>query len=273
MTRISEADACMSVRGMAATFSERDATPPNIARRAKRIQTKNLKTRRWNMNSEKEKPVNKVRYISVGAIAALTFCLLQPLGADTIGAATITFNDLSPTPFVTVTGPGASRATFPTSSTGCVGETCTVTLTAPSIYVTGAGIGIGGSENIYEPLSLTLSDTYQETLNTDGRSFTLTFISGTTSALSGAGTIHETGSVQALDYLQWAGTGLPPGAPNITDQVLFGSEVPEPSTGLLMLVGVALVGIPSYALGHRRKDRKGVPRAIWSQRSFAALTR
>ena len=33
----------MSVRGMAATFSERDATPPNIARRAKRIQTKNLK--------------------------------------------------------------------------------------------------------------------------------------------------------------------------------------------------------------------------------------
>lgn len=46
---------------MAATFSERDATPPNIARRAKRIQTKNLKRRRWNMNSEKEKPVNKVR--------------------------------------------------------------------------------------------------------------------------------------------------------------------------------------------------------------------
>ena len=223
------------------------------------------------MNSEKEKPVNKVRYISVGAIAALTICMLQPLGAASI---TITFNDLGPAaPYVTVTGAPTDigRATF--AGTGCVGETCTVTLTAPSSYVTGTGLGIGGSENIYEPLSLTLSDTYQETLNTDGRSFTLTFISGTTSALSGAGTIHETGSVQALDYLQWAGTGLPLGAPNITDQVLFGSEVPEPSTGLLMLVGVALVGIPSYALGHRRKDRKGVPRAIWSQRSFAALTR
>jgi hypothetical protein len=257
---------------MAATFSERDATPPNIARRAKRIQTKNLKTRRWNMNSEKEKPVNKVRYISVGAIAALTFCLLQPLGAASI---TITFNDLGPAPpYVTVTGAPADigRATF--AGTGCVGETCIVTLTAPGNYVTGTGIGIGGSENIYEPGGLTLSDTYQETLRTDARSFTLTFISGATSALLSSGTIQETGSVQALDDLQWGGTGTgPPPGPNITDHVLFGSEVPEPSTGLLMLVGVALVGIPSYALGHRRKDRKGVPRAIWSQRSFAALTR
>src|ERR1035437_9673451 len=222
----------MSVRGMAATFSERDATPPNIARRAKRIQTKNLKTRRWNMNSEKEKPVNKVRYISVGAIAALTFCLLQPLGAASI---TITFNDLGITPFVTVTGDSliTPRATF--AGTRCVVETCIVTLTAPSNYVTG-GINSGGSENIYEPgLPLTLSDTYQETLRTDGRSFTLTFISGATSALSGAGTIHETGILQALDDLQWAGTGTgsPPG-PNITDHVVFGSEVPEPSTGLLM---------------------------------------
>src|ERR1035437_1953994 len=180
----------MSVRGMAATFSERDATPPNIARRAKRIQTKNLKTRRWNMNSEKEKPVNKVRYISVGAIAALTFCLLQPLGAASI---TITFNDLGITPFVTVTGDSliTPRATF--AGTGCVVETCIVTLTAPSNYVTG-GINIGGSENIYEPGGLTLSDTYQETLRNDGRSFTLTFISGATSALLSSGTIQETGS-------------------------------------------------------------------------------
>lgn len=194
------------------------------------------------MNSEKEKPVNKVRYISVGAIAALTFCLLQPLGAASI---TITFNDLGTTPFVTVAGLPADilRATF--AGTGCVGETCIVTLTAPSTYVSGTGIGIGGSENIYEPGGLTLSDTYQETLRTDDRSFTLTFISGATSALLSSGTIHETGSVQALDDLQWAGTGTggPPPGPNITDHVLFGSEVPEPSTGLLMLVGVALVGI------------------------------
>jgi len=205
----------------------------------------------------------KFRSIPVGAISALTFCLLQPFGAAG-GPITITFNDLTESPFITVTGSPADTVRASFVGTGCVGEICTVTLAAPINYVSGTGVGIIGSANIFGSLlddGATPSDTYLQTLNTgtptqtnpSGVSFTLIFNSTdgvqalppNTFSLQ---TLTETGAVQPLDNFQWAGTG-------VTDQVTFVSDaVPEPSTGLLMLVGVALAGI-SAGISRRLKTR------------------
>jgi len=170
------------------------------------------------------------------------------LTAGSAQASTITFNDLSSSPFVTVSGPDASRVIVgatPCVSDGSGGETCTVFVSTPSAYVQGAGVGSGGNANIFEAGSSTLiSDTYLETPNYAGPllvGFTLVFRSNDVQPLAPlARSINEDGTVQSLDQLQWSnGSSIV-----AVDQINFAStDTPEPATMAMLGTGCLLLGL------------------------------
>ena len=175
--------------------------------------------------------------VSICTLFSLSVCSVQAV------AGTITFNDLTDTLSVSLTGSDSARYSFLSGQPlGCLLEVCTVMVAAPTGYVRGTGIGIVGPANILEPgTGSLLSDTYQENIASNGGSYTLIFTSDATVPLPSntfsLQTIRETGSVQALDTLTWFGTGPPP----ISDQVFFASSVPEPAS--LALFGSGLVGL------------------------------
>jgi hypothetical protein len=199
--------------------------------------------------------------ITYGACSLLGLLLCCGSSAS---AVTITFNDLTDSPFVTVSGADSARVSFTTNPvTGCVGEVCTLFLAIPQNYIDGAGVGNSGPANIFggpDDLVSTppgaLSDTYQPSIKFSPiftlLGFTLTFTSdGETSNqlppfINGARPITENGTIQLLDNFSWAGTG-------VTDTINFGSDVPaalspEPGT-----VGLVLLSVTAGVLFVRRQ--------------------
>ena len=181
--------------------------------------------------------------------AALAVALLA---AGPANASTILFNDLTSSPFITVTGADASRVIVganPCVSDGSGGETCTVFVSTPAAYVQGAGVGIQGNANIFETGSgILISDTYLETptfVNGLLIGFSLTFRSNDVQPLApNARSINEDGTVQSLDQLQWSnGTSI-----IAVDQINFASTdaVPEPAT-------MSLIGFSCLAFGLIRR--------------------
>jgi len=168
-------------------------------------------------------------------------------------AGTITFNDLTESPFITDT---TGRAVG-----SCVNEVCTVVL---SPLAGSQGLNLTSPANIFGGVGTAeagiLSDTFQ--INCCSNPFptvTLIFSSDPEGGPSlaqipgPAQTLVETGLLQQVGIVTWNGNGAVLG----TDTIYFQSDVesttmPEPSAKWLALTGFALLGIS-------RQSMKGSP--------------
>jgi hypothetical protein len=175
-------------------------------------------------------------YRSVMA-AALTFALLLPVNMI---AGTITFSDLTETPSI-IDGTGGRV------SGSCVGESCTVTLTAPFGY-TLSSFDVNGGVWM-EPGANSISDLFcvpNVCTTTPGSVFVAFTSDGETSLPDQIGCLTHPGLCPAEDgTVQLAGEVFWKNGPSqIIDSFQFQSDVdsvPEPRSGLLWLTGVALL--------------------------------
>ena len=183
---------------------------------------------------------------SLATAAVLSF--LFPLGAP---AATIFFSDLSDTvTFSTDIPSGVSGS--------CTGEYCTVTVLSPG--GTASGFFTIFELDWTEPgQPFVVSDRFCLVLcavSASAQSATIDFASDDeTPLLFGSGT-PEDGTIQTALTINWLDV-----AGNLigTVDVKFQSdvsEVPEPSSALLMLTGLAVLGIPVL---RRRRNPRAAP--------------